>query len=79
VDYVDALGSYKPRAFVFMYHACFLHSLSAAIVGGFPANFSAEGSRFAVERGFSVVAHWCFDNTHMQELKVWSSFIHLPN
>src|SRR4029453_13780604 len=23
------------------------------------------------------VAHWCFENTYMQELKVWSSFIHL--
>ena len=23
------------------------------------------------------VAHGCFDNPHMQELKVWDSFIHL--
>src|SRR4029453_13799777 len=25
------------------------------------------------------VSHWCFDNPHMQELKAWSSFIHLTH
>jgi len=25
------------------------------------------------------VAYWCFYDTHMQELKVWSSFIYLPH
>jgi hypothetical protein len=24
-----------------------------------------------------ILAPWCIDNSHMQELKVWSSFIHL--
>ena len=26
-----------------------------------------------------MIAHRCFDDPHMQELRVWCSFIHLPH
>jgi hypothetical protein len=44
-----------------------------------PGGVDTEKDKVQERLSQVIVAHWCFCDTHMQELKMWSRVINLPH